>query len=118
MATWVRGRASSLSKRWRLWADPVREKSSALRPASWVIEKNPSLLTRSLLAGGLKSSILVALAHDAPLGTSEADLARLCDVTRKAVHEALNQLEIGALVTRQRQGRSYRVALAAKPQWR
>jgi hypothetical protein len=63
--------------------------------------------------GGLRSSILATLEHDQLDGASEAKLARLCGVTRKAIHEALDHLELCDLVQRRRFGRELQASLKA-----
>jgi hypothetical protein len=107
----VRTRASATSRRWNLWAEPIALKSEALRPLDWIIARNPSMRVRAIFTGGLRSSILACLQFDAPRGASEAQVARLCGVTRKAAHEALDHLELCAMIHRTRPGRDYAVAL-------
>jgi len=103
--------ASRISKHWRLWAGEVGPRPRVLRPTAWVLERNPSFAVRALLRGGLRASVLATLEYDRPEGASEAELARLCLVTRKAVHEAVDHLEFCGLVLRRREGRSYRVTM-------
>ena len=112
LAEFARARASGLSKRWNLWAEAIELKVDAIRPLDWIMEKNPSLQVRAVFAGGLRCSALACLQHDVPSQASEAELARLCGVTRKAMHEALDHLELCNLIRRSRAGRNYRVSLA------
>ena len=111
MAAFARTQASKLSKRWNLWTEAVDLKHDALRPLDWIMEKNPSLQVRAIFSGGLRSSALACLQYDVPAEASEAQLARLCGVTRKAMHEALDHLELCRLIVRTRTGRNYQVAL-------
>jgi hypothetical protein len=104
-------RASRLSKRWNLWAEPIEAKLNAVRPLDWIMEKNPSLQVRAIFSSSLRSSVLACLQYDVPSGASEAELARLCGVTRKAMHEALDHLELCSMIRRSRAGRSYEVTL-------
>jgi len=111
LAEFVRARASRLSKRWHLWAEEIELKPDALRPVDWIMDKNPTLQVRAVFSGGLRSSAMACLQHDAPTGSSEAQLARLCGVTRKAMHEALDHLEMCNMILRSRAGRNYQVSL-------
>ena len=111
LAEFAKARASRISKRWNLWAEAIELKPQALRPLDWIMEKNPFLQVRAIFSGGLRSSALACLQHDSPAGACEAELARLCGVTRKAIHEALDHLEICNLIHRSRAGRNYQVSL-------
>lgn len=111
LAEFVRSHASKLSQRWNLWTEDIELKIDALRPLDWIVEKNPSMQVRAIFSGGLRASILACLQFDAPSGASEAELARLCGVTRKAVHEAVDHLDLCSMIRRTRPGRDYTVAL-------
>jgi len=111
LAEFARSRASKVSKRWNLWTEDIELKTDALRPLDWIMEKNPSMQVRAILSGGLRASILACLQYDATSGASEAQLARLCGATRKAVHEAADHLELCGMIDRTRPGRDYKVAL-------
>lgn len=111
LADFARVRASALSKKWNLWTEAVELKSNAIRPLNWIMDKNPSLQVRAIFSGGLRASALACLEYDLPSGGSEAHLARLTNVTRKAMHEALNHLELCNLIRRSRVGRNYHVIL-------
>ncbi|MCE5326379.1 MAG: hypothetical protein LLG01_08165 [Planctomycetaceae bacterium] len=108
----ARSAASTISKRWNVWAEPVDSKADALRPADWVMQHNCSMKVRAVFRGTLRASVLACLEHHVPAGASEAELARLCGVTRKALHEALDHLELCDMIRRSRFGRSYRVSLS------
>ena len=115
LAERIRKRASRLSRRWNLWADPVEWRWDVIRPVAWVLQRNPSFRTRAIFHGGLRASVLACLEHDRPGGASEAELARLCGVTRKAVHEAVDHLEFCGLAARRRAGRCYAVTQSLPP---
>ncbi len=80
---------------WNLWVPDQLPKLDALRPARWVIQKNPTYLDRIVRKGDLRCSILLTLQHDVPNGRveSETALARLCSANRIAVRHALDDLE-------------------------
>lgn len=111
LAEFVRSQASKLSQRWNLWTEDIKLKTDAIRPLDWVMERNPSMQVRAIFNGGLRASILACLQYDAPSGASEAELARLCGATRKAVHDAVDHLESCNMVCRTRPGRDYEIAL-------
>ena len=106
IAQFARSRASKISQRWNLWAEAIELKMDAIRPLDWIMDKNTSLQVRAVFSGGLRSSALACLQYDAPSGASEAELARLCRVTRKAMHEALDHLELCNMIRRSRAGRN------------
>ena len=114
LATFARDQSSRLGRRWKLWSDAVDLKPQAVRPIEWIIERNPSYQWRAVFAGSLRASILACLEYDLPMGSSEAQLARRCGVTRKAVHESLDHLEFCSLVDRNRQGRENLVTASSK----
>lgn len=111
MAAFVHRRASRLSRKWKLWAEEMELKPEALRPLGWILEANPSVQMRAIFGGNLRASILACLEFDRPDGASEAELARLCGVTRKAVHEAVEHLEFCSFISRRRTRRNYQITL-------
>jgi hypothetical protein len=113
LARFAREQASSVALRWNLWTD-VEIRPKIIRPPGWVFGANPSFRTRAILGGGLRASALACLEWDASQGASEAELARLCRVTRKAMHEALDHLEFCQLIQRTRVGRCYLVKLVRR----
>lgn len=98
-------------RHWGLWCQPITLKPDAIRPLSWIMDKNPSFKMRAIFSGNLRSSILVMLAMDPDVGQSESSLARACCATRKAVREALDHLEFCRLVTCQVTGNFRRIRL-------
>ena len=103
----VKMRASAISRKWNLWTEPITFHPQALRPMKWIYARNPSLRFRAIIRGDLKVAIMEWVNHMAGGGTSEAELARLCDATRKATHEAIDHLEFSGFVSRTRHGRKY-----------
>ncbi len=94
--------ASEISLRWGLWCEPVGWKMNAMRPAWWIMQHNPSLLTRADFRGDLRASVLGSLRHDAESGGSELSLARACGGSRAQVRAALDNLEMTGRVKRSR----------------
>jgi len=92
--------ASPVSRRWGLWCLPIGRKPNAIRQTEWVLNKNPTLRTRALFKGSLKTSILAALdaAEATPVGPTA--LALECGVTRKAVYDALQDLRFAGALPR------------------
>lgn len=102
--------------RWNLWLPDEPPKLDALRPARWIIERNPDYLDRIVRKGDLRISIVLTLQHDVPRGgvASETALARLCSANRVAVRHALDDLEDEGYVLRRKApgARNTRIALA------
>jgi hypothetical protein len=98
-------RASLTSKRWGLWLEPIALKYDALRPAGWMIRQNPSLAFRADFKGDLRATIILALQADPECGESVSELARQCGASRTAVLNALEDLELGRWIRRERHGR-------------
>ncbi len=94
LATLVERRASPIARRWNLWAQPVEFKPDALRPASWLFARHPTLRISADLRGDLRASILASLRHDPGAGESEVRLARLSGGSRAQVRNALRNLEM------------------------
>jgi hypothetical protein len=103
----------ALGRRWRAWpnwrqaqlrgdggsgANPVERKTNGIRPAKWVLDKNPALKSRALFKGSVKTSILAALDAAGALTVGPTTLARNCGVTRKAVYDALDDLRFAGMV--------------------
>jgi hypothetical protein len=97
-----RRRASPISARWGLWCEEIEFKDDALRPASWLMDRNPGLITRADFRGDLRASVLAALKHDAGAGLSELSLARTCGGSRAQVRSALDNLELTGKARRSR----------------
>lgn len=95
-------KASSLSRKWNLWCQPVEFKDDAIRPASWLIARHPQLRTRADFRGDLRASILAALRHDPGAGESQLRLAELAGGSRAQVRSALRNLEMTGRVTARR----------------
>lgn len=93
-------RASAISRRWGLWAEPIEMKRDALRPARWVMSRNPGFTTRADFRGDLRSSILASLRHDPGAGESELGLARAVGGSRAQVRSSLDNLEMTGRVAR------------------
>ncbi|NBC11465.1 MAG: hypothetical protein GVY24_06995, partial [Planctomycetes bacterium] len=105
--------------RCNLWFPDEPPKLDALRPARWIIERNPDYLDRIVRKGDLRCSILLVLRHDTPDGSadSEVALAERCSANRIAVRNALDDLEREGYALRQPEpgARNIRIALAAPP---
>lgn len=105
MAARARRRASKASLRWGVWCEPFELKHDALRPANWVMARNPELVARADFRGDLRASALAALAHDPSAGDSEIHLARHSGGSRAQLRNALDNLELTGKVRRiRRQG--------------
>lgn len=107
----ARDTCDPLARPWGLWAPPERLYDDALRPAAWIMQRNPSLQPRAIFSGQLAASILVTLQADPDAGSSESALARACRATRRAVRDALDHLELCQLVARDRVGNTVPVTL-------
>lgn len=90
--------ASPVSCRWGLWCRPIEPKLDAIRPVRYVMETNPSLKTRAMFKGSLKTSLLAAMRASGAPPTSPTELAHQCGVTRKAVYDAIEDLKFVALL--------------------
>lgn len=116
LANLARRHACPEGLRWNLWLPDEPPKLDALRPARWIIERNPTYLDRIVRKGDLRASILLTLQHDVPGGSveSETALARLCSANRLAVRHALDDLEREGYALRQATpgARNTRIALA------
>jgi hypothetical protein len=101
LAELARRRASSLSRKWGLWAQPVEFKMDAIRPATWMMTRHPQLRTRADFRGDLRASILAALRYDNANGEDKSRLAELAGGSRSQVGNALRNLEMtGRVATR------------------
>lgn len=92
-------KASSLSRRWSLWCQPVEFKVDAIRPAAWILARHPQLRTRADFRGDLRASILAALRYDPGAGDSVFGLAKSAGGSRAQVHNALRNLQMTGRVT-------------------
>lgn len=86
-------RASPMSKKWGLWADPIEFKFDAIRPASWIRAQNPEFIDRAYFRGDLRASIMAALRYDEGAGDSESNLAIAAGGSRSQVREDLVNLQ-------------------------
>ncbi len=107
-------KASSISRKWNLWCQPIEFKDDAIRPASWLMRRHPEFITRADFRGDLRASILAALRFDPDAGHSELRLAELAGGSRAQLRSALGNLEMtGRVSTRKADGANRReVALA------
>ncbi len=103
----------SIALEWNLWIPEQPPRHDALRPASWILERNPGLEDRIVRRGDLRATILVTLRRDAPDGRveSEAALAKLCSANRVAVRKALADLELEGHCLRRREPGKRRTAI-------
>lgn len=103
-------RASELSRKWNLWSAPFELKKTALRPASWIMQRHPSFITRADFRGDLRTSILASLKHDANAGAgdSELQLAKCAGGSRAQVRSALRNLEMTGRIATRRAARANR----------
>jgi hypothetical protein len=108
--------ASALSKRWGLWCQAVEIKDDAVRPASWIIARNPCFYDRAVLRGDLRLSILGVLHAAQDWGRSELTLARAVGANRSAVRHALSALEQSCHVARMIEGKRTAIRLI-EPRW-
>lgn len=94
LAKLVNENATATSKRWGRWTQPIEPKPDALRPPSWILNKNPEFAERAAHKGDLRCSVLQTLRHDvgdAPV--NETELARQCAATPVAIRAALADLQ-------------------------
>ncbi|NJL31901.1 MAG: hypothetical protein HC898_09860 [Phycisphaerales bacterium] len=107
-------------QRWHLWLPDAPPKLDALRPVSWIIDRNPDYLDRIVRKGDLRASILQVLRHDTPDGTiaSEVALARKCSANRIAIRHALNDLEYEGYPLRQPSAGARNIRIALPPHHR
>jgi len=95
-AALVEQTATPLSRKWKRWIQPFELQQDALRPATWILNRNPQYRDRALRKGDLRCSIVEVLKRDTPDGfvSSESELARLCSANRIAVRRAIDDLAI------------------------
>lgn len=108
----LEARASTISRRWNLLAEPIELKPNVLAQPSWIMRNNPSFAVRADCEGDLRCSILAEIASDPSAGESELELARRCGATRTSIRQALGRLELAGRVDRERVGRRYAIRLA------
>lgn len=94
LAKIAKHRASDVSCKWKLWAQPIDFKDDAIRPSSWIINRYPILRTKAEYLGDLRASILSALKYDEGAGYSEGRLAECAGGSRAQVHSILRKLEL------------------------
>jgi hypothetical protein len=111
LAELARRRASSLSRTWGLWMQPMEFKDDAIRPASWIMKRHPALRTRADFRGDLRASILAAMRHDANAGESESRLAELAGGSRSQVRNAISNLEMTGRVRARRADGANRIEI-------
>ena len=104
-------RATTISRRWGLLAEPIELKIDAIRPASWVRTRNRQFLTRADFRGDLRSSILASLRYDRGAGDSELALARSTGASRAQIRQDLDNLEVSCRVRRVSTGNRRRIVL-------
>ncbi len=102
-------RASPLSRRWGLLAEPVALKPDAIRPPDWLWRHNPQLAPRADFRGDLRASIVAALRYDRHAGDSELALSRATGASRAQVRQDLDNLELSGRVRRVRSGNRCKV---------
>ena len=100
LALLAKSNSCDLAKQWGLWCDKVEFRDDIIRKVQSVMNQNPSLKYRALFGGQLKASILETITHYPQSANSEVALAKACDVTRKALREAVEHLEFCQLVRR------------------
>mgnify|MGYP001334887765 CR=1 FL=1 len=109
LAALAKRTATERSIAWNLWCPPLRNKLSAIRPAWWMMARNPELVLRADFRGDLRASIIASLKHDAGSGASELRLAAMAGGSRAQVRAALRNLEMtGRVAIRSAQGANRR----------
>lgn len=95
-AALVEQTATPQSREWKRWIQPFELQQDALRPATWILKRNPQYRDRALRKGDLRCSIIEVLKRDTEGGfvSSESELARLCSANRIAVRRAIDDLAI------------------------
>ncbi|MBN1765748.1 MAG: hypothetical protein JW860_10860 [Sedimentisphaerales bacterium] len=101
LKTLARKNSCASGRQWGLWHEAIEIKHDAIKPFAWVLNRNPSLKQRALFNGNLRASILETLSSEPQAGQSESALARTCYATRKAIREALDQLEFCQMIHRE-----------------
>ena len=109
-------RASELSQKWGVWTPPVETKPDAVRPVTWLLDRNTEYRERIIRKGDLRVSIIETLRRDVPGHSvaSELALSRLSGATRAAVRKALKALRLEGVVglgTEAMNGRDHPVSL-------
>lgn len=116
LAALARDRASDLSRKWGVWAQPIEFKHDAVRPAEWILRHRPELRTQADFLGDLRASVLAALRHDAPAEQEhdKAAIARLAGGSRSQVNNALRSLELTGRVAIRPSARANRHLVALR----
>jgi hypothetical protein len=107
----VRAHASELSLKWGLWSQAVELSLDAIRPAWWIRSRNPWFAARIMFKGDLRAAVIACLVADNLHDVNETELTRRCGVTRRAMHLALENLELAGLIKRTIIGRQYAISL-------
>ncbi|MCP3981604.1 MAG: hypothetical protein GY716_20075 [bacterium] len=111
----ARRRASTLSREWGLWMQPIEFKEDAIRPASWMMARIPALRTRADFRGDLRASIMAALRYDVDAGNSESRLAKLAGGSRSQIRNAIENLQMtGRVVSHRAEGANRREIILTK----
>ena len=113
LAEIARKKASPLSSRWGLWVEDFALKNDAIRPAAWVLSRNPQFDLRERFGGDLRSSIVETLRLNPAAGRSESELRRSCHASRDALRKALDRLIRYGYVEKVRRGKVSHVRLVA-----
>lgn len=94
-------RASELAQKWGVWTPAVEPKPDAIRPVTWLLNRNPEYRERIIRKGDLRVSILETLRRDLPgqAAESESALARVSGATRAAVRKATGALQLEGAVS-------------------
>jgi hypothetical protein len=90
----ARRRASAVSLRWHLWAEPAEPRQDVLAPSMTVMEKHPRLRLATDFRGDMRASVMAALLHDPDSGNGETSLAAAAGGSRAQVRNALANLEL------------------------
>lgn len=93
---------------WGFLVDTLELKSRALRPPSWVLRTNPTLLVRAVVGPGARAAVFDSVLRDGP-PPSLAALARGLDRSYPSVHAAVGALVAAGLLERDSRGRAINV---------
>jgi len=94
LVTRAHRRASAVSRRWHLWAEPVEPRPDVLAPSVTVMERHPRLRLATDFRGDMRASVMAALLHDPESGNGETGLAAAAGGSRAQVRNALANLEL------------------------
>ena len=85
---------------WGLWASHERPYESAIMDSTWLMKENPTLHYRALFSGKLQATIISVLLESEDHGQSETRLSKACNVTRVALRDALEHLDLCGYIQR------------------